>query len=91
MGAVTTALLAGCLLQVQPLQHCSTAALQHVFTMGKLGAELMFALLVTSHITCVTLYTCVLYTTHDSWSWRHSDDQLAGRGVCVIAGAGLVL
>ena len=71
--------------------HCSTAVLQHVFTMGKLGAELMFALLVTSHITCVTLYTCVHYTTHDSWSWRHSDDQLAGRGVCVIAGAGLVL
>ena len=25
-----------------------------------------------------------MYITHDSW--RHSDDQLAGRGVCVIAG-----
>ena len=52
MGAVSAALLvAGCLLQVHPLQHCSTAALQHVFTMGKLAAELMFALLVTLHIT----------------------------------------
>ena len=59
MGAVSAALLvAGCLLQVHPL----TAALQHVFTMGKLAAELMFALLVTLHITCVTLYTCVHYT-----------------------------
>ena len=49
MGAVSAALLvAGCLLQVH---HCSTAALQHVFTMGKLAAELMFALLVTLHIT----------------------------------------
>ena len=31
-----------------------------------------------------------MYITHDSrslaWCWRHSDDQLAGRGVCVIAG-----